>query len=71
VSYGVKKTVLEGLFRVLRRTEYPEGCTIKLRGLRFEKMAKCLPVTVQCPLKPMVWLSNCVAVSFYHHGVLL
>ena len=27
-------------------------------------MTKCLPITVQCPLKSMVWLSNCVAVSF-------
>jgi hypothetical protein len=71
VSYGAKKTVLEGLFRVLRLAEYPEGCTIKLRGLRCEKMAKCLSVTVQSPLKPLVWLSNGVAIFSYYHGVLL
>jgi len=55
----------------LRLAEYPEGYTIKLRPLRCEKLAKSLPVTVQCPLKHMVWLSNCVTVSFYFHGALL
>ena len=71
MSYGAKKTVLEGLFRVLRLAEYPEGCTIKPRRVRCEKLAKRLPVTVQCPLKPLVWLPNRVAVSFFYHGVLL
>jgi hypothetical protein len=71
MAQGTEKSVLQRFFRVLGLAEDPEGYTIELGRVQRKNMSKRLPVAVQCPFKPLIWLSNCLALSLELHGVLL
>jgi hypothetical protein len=71
VAHGAEESVLKRIFCVLGRAECPKRDPIELGHVRREKAARFLPVTLHGQLKPLVWLTTCVAIFAELHAALL